>query len=176
MDRGLLAAVVLSLTLSGSGCSEERSAGPQVVNWNTDTCERCRMVLSDPKYAAQVRFRAPEGRSQVRLFDDLGCAVLWLEDKPFREAASTEIWVTDWRRGDWIDAQAATYVPGQRTPMGYGLGAQPESGQAGLNFAQARARILASERGSHRQGMHFRDVDGVLPAGSERSIDRIRPD
>lgn len=97
MDRGLLAAVVLSLTLSGSGCSEERSAGPQVVNWNTDTCERCRMVLSDPKYAAQVRFRAPEGRSQVRLFDDLGCAVLWLEDKPFREAASTEIWVTDWR-------------------------------------------------------------------------------
>ena len=133
--------------------SGSKNAALKMLAAATLTGERCRIVLNDREYAAQVRFKAPEGRSQVRLFDDLGCAVLWLEDKPFRDAPSTKIWVTDWRSVAWIDARAATYLPGQRTPMGYGLGAQPEPGQGGLNFEQARGRILASEGGSHPHGM-----------------------
>ncbi len=72
--------------------------------------------------------------------------MIWLGDKPWRDAADTEIWVTDWRKGDWIDARKAFYVTGQVTPMEYGLGAQPTAAGGGLNFDQARAHIFDVER------------------------------
>jgi hypothetical protein len=54
--------------------------------------------------------------------------------------------VTDFRDGQWLDARTAYYVPGQRTPMDFGLGAvaQPEPGA--LAFSEAVARVHQVER------------------------------
>ncbi|MES9860639.1 MAG: hypothetical protein ABW138_07295, partial [Candidatus Thiodiazotropha sp. 4PDIVS1] len=61
------------------GCSADNGTGPLDVKWDRDTCERCRMVLSDRKHAAQIRYFPPDKkRSVVNFFDDIGCAVLWL--------------------------------------------------------------------------------------------------
>lgn len=126
------------------------------VKWDRVTCERCRMVLSDRQHSAQVRLRETDGRSRVYSFDDIGCAVIWLDERPeARDAPDTEIWVTDWRTGDWIDARTATYVPGQVTPMEYGLGAQPGPVDGGLSYAQARARIFEVERRFNVHGAHL---------------------
>jgi hypothetical protein len=113
------------------------------------------MVLSDRRHGAQVRFDKPNGKSQVHFFDDIGCALVWLEDKPFREAPSTEIWVGDWHSGDWIDARTATYLAGQMTPMEYGLGAQPKPAQGGLDFERARAHVFEVERRFNVHGGHL---------------------
>ena len=113
------------------------------------------MVLSDRQHAAQVRVPEADGRSKVHFFDDIGCAVVWLEDKPFRDDARTEIWVTDWRTGDWVDARKAVYLAGQVTPMEYGLGAQTEPNPQALDFAAARERIFEVERKYNVHGGHL---------------------
>jgi hypothetical protein len=104
------------------------------------------MVLSDRHHSAQVRIGQPNGRSRVYAFDDLGCALIWLDSQPGGADPAAEIWVNDWRTGAWIDARSASYVPNQVTPMEYGLGAQPDAAPGTLTFAQARARIDEIER------------------------------
>ena len=149
----LLSVVLLSLP----GCSGDPGTGPKAVKWDRDACERCRMVLSDRKHSAQVRVSANGEKSEVFLFDDIGCALIWLEDKPFRDASDTEIWVNDWRNGDWIDARKASYVRGQITPMEYGLGAQPGPAPDGIDFKQARDHIFAVEERFNQHAAHLRE-------------------
>jgi nitrous oxide reductase accessory protein NosL len=148
--------LVAGLTLLIAACGDP-DTGPVDVKWDRIACERCRMVLSDRHHAAQVRVRQPNGRNRAYLFDDLGCAVIWLEDKPAKDDPATEIWVNDWRTGNWIDARTAFYVPGQVTPMEYGLGAQPEPTPGGLTFAQAREHIFEVERKYNVHGGHLED-------------------
>lgn len=138
------------------GCSGDPGSGPVEPKWDRDACERCRMVLSDRHFAAQVRYW-PEGkeRSKILWFDDIGCAVLWLQDKPWRDAPSTEIWVADHRNGKWIDARTATYLIQGITPMAYGLSAQTEPAEGGLNFAQAKEHVLTVEQKLNQHSAHL---------------------
>lgn len=158
MNLGAPSALVLGLVWASllAGCGEQ-STGPVDLRFDRVTCERCRMVLSDPRHAAQVRVLAPDGRSSVHAFDDFGCAVIWLESRPERGAPSTEFWVSDWRTGDWIDAASAAYVPEQVTPMGYGLGAQPDAAPGTLTFAEAKAHVFEVERSFNVHGGQLHD-------------------
>lgn len=149
----LIAALAITLLLVACG---DPGTGPKETKWDRDACERCRMLLSDKHYGAQVRyFPTDKKRSKVLMFDDIGCAALWLEDKPWRDDASTEIWVTDHRTGEWIDARTATYVPGKITPMEYGLGAQAEPAEDGLTYAQAKQHIHEVEKRFNTHGVHL---------------------
>lgn len=137
--------VLLPLVFVLTACGDSGD-GPATPKWDRDACERCRMVLSDPHYAAQVRY-LPEGkkRPQTLWFDDVGCATLWLADKPWKDAQTTKIWVNDHRNGHWIDARTAHYVQMNNTPMAYGLGAQSDPAPKSLDFAEAMAHIKAIE-------------------------------
>ena len=138
------------------GCSGEPDTGPVEVKWDRDICERCRMVLSDPHFAAQIRYYpAGKKRPRVEKFDDVGCAALWLEDKPWKVDGRTEFWVADHRTKEWIDATTATYVRKKTTPMEYGLGAQPEMAPGGLNFEQAKAHIADVEERFNVHGLQL---------------------
>ena len=153
-ERSLLLAGPLLLLLLGA-CSGDPGSGPKEVKWDRDACERCRMVLSDRHYSTQVRV-FPEGkRSKVFLFDDIGCATLWLEDKPWKDDPGTEIWVTDHRRGNWIDARTATYVKERITPMEYGLGAQSEADPLGIDFEAAKRHIVEVEERFTTRGVQL---------------------
>ena len=114
------------------------------------------MAVSDPNYSAQIRQPAQQNElSKVYKFDDIGCAVIWLQDKPWKDDASTEIWVNDYRNGEWIDARKAHYVSGKNTPMNYGLGAQSEPLAESLDFAAASKHIMQTEKSEHiHGGMH----------------------
>ncbi len=139
-----------------SACSGDPGTGPKEVKWDRDTCERCRMVLSDRHSSAQVRFHPPDKKSsKVVVFDDFGCAVLWLEDKPWKDDPRTEVWITDLRTGDWINARQATYVPGMLTPMAYGLGAQLEWAEGGLSYEQAKLHVAQIEQRFNAHGVHL---------------------
>lgn len=165
--RCTLAIFVLGWTMLLGACSGDSGSGPVAVKWDRVTCERCRMVLSDRRHAAQMRIPKSDGKSEVLFFDDIGCALIWLDGQPpeVRESPSTEIWVTDWRTGDWIDARAATYVPGQVTPMGYGLGAQPEPAESGMDFAQIKKHVIEVER---RFNSHDAHPDAASSVGSRQ--------
>ena len=148
--------IVVLITLL-AGCSGDPGTGPVEVKWDRDVCARCNMVLSDRRHAAQVRYSPAGQRSQVRLFDDLGCAVLWLDKQPWGDDPTVEVWVNDHQDGSWIDARSARYLPGQITPMEYGLGAQPalDDDAETLSFEQARSHIAQIEQRFNVHGVHL---------------------
>ena len=115
------------------------------------------MVLSDPHFAAQIRYFPPGKRSKVAKFDDIGCAVLWLRDQPWKDDPKTEIWVADHRNKNWIDARSASYVQLKTSPMEYGLGAQSESAAGALNFDQAIAHIDKVEERFNVHGLQLQE-------------------
>lgn len=125
-------------------CTRDPDHGPGKVHWDRDTCERCGMAVSDRHYAAQVR-GGP--KREAFKFDDIGCALFWLKEQPWADAAETEIWVNDFRSGEWLDARKAHYLPGKTSPMAYGFGAlggdknAPEAGS--VDFDTMKANILA---------------------------------
>lgn len=162
--RGPLRPGLLALLLAA--CSGDPGTGPVDVKWDRDTCARCNMVLSDRGHAAQIRHVPTDGgRGEVRLFDDFGCAVLWLDQQPWRDAPGVELWVTDYRDGRWIDARTAHYVTGRVTPMQYGLGARAEPDSQALDFDGARAHVYRVERTFNIHGGNLDHGDPpALPA------------
>lgn len=138
-----------------TGCSGPPNSGPGEVIWDRSACERCRMVLSDHGHAAQIRvFPADKKRSRLLQFDDIGCAVIWLEDNPsWKDDPKTEIWVADRVGHGWLDARKAIYVKGDVTPMEYGLGAQASAVAGGLDFPQAMAHIIEVEKRFNLHGV-----------------------
>jgi len=150
--RGLPSLVIALFLLAG--CSQPEETGPVDVRWDRETCARCAMAVSDHNYAAQVRGASAGQRTEVYKFDDIGCAVIWLEEQPWKDDPRTEIWVTDHRNGNWIDARKAHYVAGMVTPMGYGLGAQSEAAEGALDLAGAAKHIQMVEETTHKQRGH----------------------
>lgn len=110
------------------------------------------MVLSDRKHAAQIRGGPENSRSRVYKFDDIGGAVLWLDNKPWKNRPETEFWVNDHRDGRWIDARQAWYLSGQITPMEFGLGAQDTRTEGAMSFKEAVAYIHVRERKYNQPG------------------------
>ena len=143
-------------TLLLAGCGGDPQTGPLTPHWDRDACERCRMVLSDRTYSAQIRY-LPEGKKRTRTlwFDDIGCATLWLAEQPWRDDPSVEIWVTEKDSGEWIDARSAHYVVGKITPMAYGLGASSEPANGSLDFEQAKEHIRVVEKRFNIRDAHL---------------------
>ncbi len=138
--------VLFAMLISLTSCFDEQDTGAKEVRWDRDTCDRCRMVLSSPYYAAQISY-LPKGKKRTKFakFDDIGCAIIWLEDKEFKDDANTKIWVANHKDKSWLDAKIATFVHTKTSPMEYGLGAQFESSEKGLNYEQAKAHVFAIE-------------------------------
>lgn len=150
-----------------AACSGDPGTGPAEVKWDRDVCARCNMVLSDRNHAAQVRYTPTDGsRSEVRKFDDIGCAVLWLDQQPWRDAAGVEIWVSDHQTGRWLDARTAHYLTGQLTPMQYGLGAQSEPIAGALDFAAARKHIQRIEQRFNIHGGNLDHTETAAPTAA----------
>lgn len=146
----LLPSLLILLLLSA--CSQEDITGPGKVRWDKEVCERCAMSVGDRKFSAQVRGGDTGSPTRLYKFDDIGCAVVWLNKQPWKDEARTEVWVNDHRDGSWIDARKAWFATGNNTPMGYGLGAQTESGAGLLNFMQAQEHIMKVESVEHIHG------------------------
>lgn len=154
MDRRRFLAAGLALTpiaasLSACGKKGGWPEGMAEIKWDRDTCSRCSMVISDRRFAAEVR-GGP--RDTAFKFDDIGCAVAWLRDKAATHAwlndAATRFWVADsTSQGNetrWLDSRAAHYL-GKTSPMGYNFGAvaHPQSGS--VDFQTMREHVLAKE-------------------------------
>jgi len=135
---------MLSVVTLLIGCSNN-DTGTVEIKWDRDSCERCKMAVSSRHFAAQVR-GGPKNKAYV--FDDLGCALHWLNKQTWNK--TPKIWVTDYRNGQWLDARTAYYVPGQMTPMDFDFGAVAEQVEGSVDFATAKAQMLAKKHKPHK--------------------------
>jgi len=108
-------AAVLALAAACAGGPPE----PVPIVLDEDACGYCRMAISEGEFAAELV--TPQGR--VETFDDAGCLAAWLREHGRPEGAAA--FVADYRTGEWLAAEAATYVasPALPTPMRSGLAA-----------------------------------------------------
>ena len=126
------------------GCDTKIDVSPKKVHWDRDMCERCKMVLSDRKFSAQV-MNPSNGRNYV--FDDIGCAILWFKENKIEWTEQAVIWVNDAKTGAWIDARKAFYDVVNITPMAYGFGAHQikediKEGHEMIDFEEVSKRVI----------------------------------
>lgn len=100
---------------------------------------QCAMTIETQSHAAQAI--SPSGKTWF--FDDIGCLVLWLNDKAFKDDAV--LWTHTEDSGNWIDARKAWYVLGDTTPMGYGFGAREIKSDDAVDFDTMRLQMLRGE-------------------------------
>ncbi len=135
----------LAAALTACGQSGAWPDGMAEIKWDRDTCSRCSMVISDRRFAAQIR---GGGKSTAFKFDDIGCAVIWMRDKqqdyPWLTEAATRFWVADVASsGDkWLDARKAHFAGGKTSPMGYNYGAIAYAEAGALDFGEMSSHVL----------------------------------
>ncbi len=140
--------VIISVLLSflQFACSKDNEGGPGKIRWDREVCERCAMTIGDHSFAAQIRGGEPDQPARLYKFDDIGCAVIWLDQQSWKDEAYVGMWVSEESSGEWIDAQMAWYVKANNTPMDYGLGAQIVKTPESFDFEQARKLIFDKEK------------------------------
>ncbi len=143
----LAAGGAFAAALGACGKQGSWPEGMVEIKWDRDTCVRCNMVISDPRFAAQLR--GGEKNTAFK-FDDIGCLVFWLRDKAAQHAwmaePATRMWVadsTDMRGATWLDAHRAHYLGGRLSPMGYNFAAVRDAVSGGLTFEAMREQVLA---------------------------------
>lgn len=137
----------LAAALSACGKNSKLPEGMQEIKWDRDACVRCSMVISDRRFAAEMR-GGP--KKTVFKFDDIGCAAFWMRDKiaeyPWMKDAATMLWVADLNSqgGDvrWLEARAAHYVS-KTSPMGYNQGAVAYPQAGSMDFPTMLEHVLA---------------------------------
>lgn len=128
----------------------EEASGPPDIRYGEDVCDRCNMLIDEPRFATAYATEAAE----VRRFDDVGCLFLHAQEE--RETVAS-YWVHDFNSEEWVAGEEATYVvnPELVTPMGWGIAAfasasDAEAYQAGeggtvLSFSELQAQIDSGE-------------------------------
>lgn len=144
-----------------AGCFGEPETGPVEIKYGRDTCDYCRMIISDPRYAAQVR-GGPNHKAYK--FDDMGDAVHFLKTQDWKDDPKVEFWVMDSEDAEtWLDARKAFYVAGAPTPMDYGFAAIAKRREGAVAFEEMSKTLLGAGASSR-----------CLP-GQEPKITRIQP-
>lgn len=145
--QGFALTPMASLLLAACGEDKDMPNGMAVFKWDRDTCTRCKMAISDHRFACQIR-GGP--KDTVFKFDDIGCAATWLAEKgkehPWMADAATRMWVADFSSGGklWLQAASAHYVNGKVSPMGYNYAAYAQAQPDSVSFDAMGQRTAAT--------------------------------
>ena len=122
MNARAALAITLAVSLS---CAR----GPRALVVGEDSCDYCRMTITDPRYGGQV----VTSRGRVLTFDAVECLASYVAETPSSEIRSVH--VSDYRTRAMVSAEEAAFVRGAlNSPMGQGLAAfaAPDSSLPGL--------------------------------------------
>jgi len=124
------------ITLCGAACIS--SALEPVEIYPEDMCSRCRMAISDKRFAAEILLEP----GVARKFDDLGCLLSDLRDAP--SGKEPPAFAVDFGKREWVNVKEAYYVRSERisTPMRSGLIAFKDRSDAEQEAAKYGADVL----------------------------------
>ncbi|MGE0080555.1 MAG: hypothetical protein AB7U81_04600 [Thiohalomonadaceae bacterium] len=151
MGAGALLLTPLAAALSGCSRGGNWPEGMAEIKWDRDTCARCSMVISDRRFAAEMRGGE---KNTVFKFDDVGCLVFWMKEQaakyPWMADANTRLWVADFTSPSrtemtWLDPRQALYVS-RTSPMGYNFAAVSTPQAGAFTFEEMRQHTLAKGR------------------------------
>ena len=113
--------LILLVLLGFVACKDRVDTGPQAVRFGEDVCERCKMIISDRRFAAQYITQSGEAKK----FDDAGCMIDYLREAGKGVESALAVYVTDYGTGEWLEAGKAFYLrnPELKSPMGYNIAA-----------------------------------------------------
>ena len=109
--RPLIVSIALLSACAGSPLA------PVDIDPLNDACRQCRMLVSNPRTAAEI---VAPGEEPL-IFDDLDCFRNFIAATPLSDVA--RVYVVDHRTGEWIPAHIAVYTKSTHrgTAMGSGL-------------------------------------------------------
>lgn len=136
MTRDAVFAIGLTIALAVGGCAGGVPDGPPTVRYGETACETCRMLISEPRFAAAAR--SIDGEPLV--FDSIGCLLRYEQE---RAIVVRHRWVHDYETGEWVDAEEAWFVQSRdlMTPMGDGVVALADQARADALAAEHRGRV-----------------------------------
>lgn len=113
--------LILLAVLSFAACRDKIDTGPHVIHFGEDVCERCKMIISDKRFTAELI----DQKGEALMFDDVGCMADYMKGSEKEGAKPLAMYVTDFGTGEWIDAGKAFYLlnPELKSPMGYNIAA-----------------------------------------------------
>ena len=121
--------------------SQALPSAPRAIIWDRESCQQCRMAISDPHFAAQLQ----EADGNILDFDDPGCLIAYAAahhlDLGSREVHA--VYFHHHREDRWLTLEQAGFAPAP-SPMGHGLGAVERGAPASISYGQA-AQQLAGE-------------------------------
>ncbi|MEB2346960.1 MAG: hypothetical protein OZ948_19785 [Deltaproteobacteria bacterium] len=126
------AALALLLLLAACGPPE----GPQPIAWDREPCAHCRMLISEPGFAAQLQLRD----GSVESFDDPGCLFARLDARPGHVHA---LWFHHLREDRWLPGDGVAFVRVAPTPMDFGFGAVDPGTPGSFPLEAVRAELRA---------------------------------
>jgi copper chaperone NosL len=131
--------IALALALALAACRGAPEPAP--LDTRNDSCARCRMAVSDARFAAQLV--AP--REEPLFFDDVGCLRDFLREHRQLPRGAVAF-VADHRTRAWARAARAAYarVPGLQTPMASQLVAHQDAASRAADPAAAGGTPLAA--------------------------------
>lgn len=126
--------VILSAWLAATLACGVGAEGPPAIQVDHTACSHCRMLVSEPRFAAAYRAAGAE----ARVFDDIGCLLA----SAAGETTPLQFWFQDAAGGGWIEGADAVFVRSStvKTPMSGGI----------LAFATPAAADAAVKAGGRR--------------------------
>ncbi len=103
-------------------------------------CSTCKMEIEQLPYAVEI----VNTQGKTWFFDDMGCAIKWLEHQGFKD--SVVIWTQTEDTREWVDATKACYRRDAPTPMKFGFAAQKQcDDKATIDYNSMRLKVLHGE-------------------------------
>lgn len=103
--------------------------------WGKQACAHCAMLVSDRAFAAEITTEAGD-----RLFfDDPGCMAAYVRERSRRVQ---RMWVHE-ASGAWVEAAAAHFRAGAKSPMDFGFQADPAGTASWADVEAAAAKGAA---------------------------------
>lgn len=131
------AGAALAWLPAGCGGGDE---GPGPIKLGRDACDFCGMIISEIRYAAEIRGGA---NNRLYKFDDVGCAVHFTTRNAWAAEPAAKFWAMSHQDGaTWLDTRQAAYRQGLPTPMGYGFAAVPAAGADTVPYDAMKAAVL----------------------------------
>ncbi len=160
--------VLIVLAFVAAGCAQGTAEiTPPEIRYGEDVCAACKMIISDPRFAAAYTHEISPGRYENVLFDDIGDMLMHADQHP--EHTVVAWWVHDYDSEAWLNGAEAVYVFSNalRTPMAQGTAAFASEAAAQRLAAELDGEVFAWSGllARHQAGQLMVDAAGGAAMG-----------